>query len=284
MSNDAAYKVSQEAFTGPFDVLIKAIDEGQIDVYQVSLSQITASYFEYWRMESPDLVLASDFLIMAAYLIELKSKSLLPAKEEAVEEDLLENIEESLVAHIQEYEVYKNLAQTLRERKEIFEKVYGRHEGEPQEKEIELVDVSLKDLVLAFKRVYDEAVKREKVVPIRAEEVTLDQRVEEVRRLISGKRGGVQFVDIFIRKTRIEIVVTFLAVLELAKQRCIKIVQDRRYGSIIIFDRQVYEQDHGEHRITDEGTTDGVAADPWLTGSGAAGPGTIEPDTVAERP
>ncbi|MBU0672012.1 MAG: segregation/condensation protein A [Candidatus Margulisbacteria bacterium] len=246
MTEDIAYQIAIDVFTGPFDILLKAIDEGQINIYQVSLAEITSSYFEYWKRQEPDLVLASDFLIMAAYLVEMKSKSLLPAREELNPEDMLVDVEESLVSHIQEYEIYKNLAQTLRQRKDVFEKVYGRHEGEPQEKEIELVDVSLKDLVQAFKRVYDDAVKREQIVSIEAEEITLEDRIIEVKRLLAGRRDGVPFVDIFIRKTRIEIVVTFLAVLELAKQRVIKITQSRRFATILLFAREVYDQQHGK--------------------------------------
>jgi len=245
MTEEVIYQIEQETFTGPFDVLLKAIDEGQLDVFQVSLSQIISSYFEFWKKNEPALELASDFLIMAAYLLELKSKNLLPAREEFVEEDLLGNIEEALVDHIQEYEIYKGLAQTLRQRKEVFEKVYGRHEGEPQEKIIELVDVSLKDLVQAFKHVYDEAAKREAVIPIQAEEVNLEDRIIEVKRLLAGRKAGVPFVDIFIRKTRLEIVVTFLAVLELTKQRFLKITQSRHFSTILLFAREVYEKEYG---------------------------------------
>jgi segregation and condensation protein A len=245
MTHDTAYQVEIDVFTGPFDLLLKAIDEGQIGIHQVSLTVVTASYFAYWRREQPELVLASDFLIMAAHLLELKSKSLLPAREELQEEEIVADLEDSLVSHIQEYQVFKHLAQTLKQRKEIFERVYGRHEGEAVEKEFELVDISLKDLVLAFKKVYDDAVKREQVVPIKAEEVSLDVRIEEVRKILSGRREGVPFIDIFIRKTRLEIVVTFLAILELAKQRYLRITQDRRFGTILLFSREVYEELYG---------------------------------------
>lgn len=251
MTEELAYQIDIDVFKGPFDLLLKAIDEGGVDVYQVSISEITSTYFEYWKQEEPELVLASDFLYMAAYLLELKSKSLLPAKEEIVDEEAMLGIEESLVSHIQEYEVYKSLAQTLRQRKEIFEKVYGRHEGEEEEKEIELVDVSLRDLVLAFKRVYSEAARREQVIPIEAEEITLEDRVIEIRRMLAGRRDGVPFEDIFIRKSRVEIVVTFLAVLELAKQKFIRIVQGRRFGSILIFAREIWEREIGNSIRTD---------------------------------
>lgn len=245
MTEELAYHIETEVFQGPFDVLLKAIDSGSIDIFRVSISQITNSYFEYWKCQEPPIVLASDFLVMAAYLLELKSRSLLPAREEAVKEETFIDIEESLVSHIQEYNVYKSLAQTLRERKEIFEKVYGRHEGEDQEKEIELVDVSLRDLVSAFQKVYQEAARRERIVPIIAEEITIEDRIIEIKRLIAGRTDGVPFVDLFIRRTRLEIVVTFLAMLEMAKQNAIRIIQSRRFGSILIFAATIFESEHG---------------------------------------
>ena len=230
----AAYEVETEVFTGPFDLLLKAIDEGQVDIFKVSVSRIVAMFFDAWRKETINLIVSSDFLIMAAYLLEMKSKALLPAVATEAEEEMLGSLEESLLSHLQEYETYKNIAQTLRQRKEVFEKIYGRHEGEAQEKEIELVDVSLKDLVQAFKRVYDQAAKREKIIPISSEEVTLEQRVQEIKDLLTFRCEGVPFIDIFIRKTRLEIVVTFLAVLELAKQNFLRVVQDRRFSEIMI--------------------------------------------------
>ncbi len=245
MTEELAYQIDLEIYKGPFDLLLEAIDKGDVDLFNVSLSEITASYFEYWKREEPNLLFSSDFLYMAAYLIELKSKNILPAKEEILGEEIIE-IEDSLVDHIQEYQVFKNIAQTLKARKEIFEKVYGRHEGESQHREFELVDVSLKDLVQAFKRVYDEAAKREKVVEIEAEEITLEQRIEEIKSILAGKKEGVPFEEIFIRMTRMEIMVSFLAILELAKQRYISIAQGGRFSSIMIIARGEEENEHGK--------------------------------------
>lgn len=235
MTEELAYQVKIDVFEGPFDLLLKAIDDGQIDIYRVSLAQITASYFEYWKAEEPNLILASDFLYMAAYLVELKSRELLPYREETVIGESVLGVEESLLAHIQEYEIYKKVAQGLRQRKEVFERIYGRHEGEPLESEIELVDVSLRDLVLAFQKVYKEAAEREKVFSIKAEEITIEDRIVEIKRMVAGRKDGLPFEDLFLRETRIEVVMTFLAILELAKQRFICIAQGRRFGSILIF-------------------------------------------------
>jgi len=247
MTEELAYQIKIDVFEGPFDLLLQAINDGKIDIYHVSLSQITASYLEYWRMAFPDLIAASDFIYMAAYLIELKSRSILPHKEEPELEEEILKVEASLLSHIQEYEVYKKLAQSLRQRKEIFERIYGRHEGEAQEKEFELVDVSLRDLVLAFQRVYAEAAERERVVPIEAESITLEDKIIEIKRRVAGRKDGLPFEDLFLSKTRLEIVVTFLAILELAKQRFISIRQGRGFGSILIFAVGLIE----EERIVD---------------------------------
>jgi segregation and condensation protein A len=235
MNQPAAYQIKIEVYDGPFDLLIKAIDDGQIDIFRVSLSEIVNSYFDYWKKEELNLLVASGFILMAAYLIELKARELLPYRgsDEAGAE--IAGIEQSLVDHIQEYEVYKRVAHTLRQRKQLFEKIYGRHEGEKQEKQIELVDVSLKDLLLAFQRVYNEAAQREKITSIPEEEITLDQRIAEIRSLLADKNDGLPFISLFLRRTRIEIVVTFLAILELAKQRAISIKQGGTFGEIYIF-------------------------------------------------
>ncbi|MDI6731648.1 MAG: segregation/condensation protein A [Candidatus Margulisbacteria bacterium] len=238
MTSDLAYQVEIEVYQGPFDLLLKAIDDGQIGIYHVSISQIVNSYFIYWHEQQPNLVSASDFICMASYLVELKSKSLLPARDEiAVEEDNFSNLEDALVSHLAEYTAYKHAALHLKQRKETFERVYVRYEGEQKEKDIELVDVNLKDLVMAFQRIWQEAAKRETVVSIEAENITIEQRIEEIKQIIADKPEGVKFENIFIRKTRLEIVVTFLAILELAKQNIIQIGQDRKFGIIIIFEK-----------------------------------------------
>lgn len=237
MTNDLAYQVKIEVYQGPFDLLLRAIDDGQIDIYQVSLNQIVTSYFAYWREQQPNLVSAADFIFMASYLVELKSRSLLPAREEILIEEDFSQLADSLVSHLAEYTAYKQAARHLKQRKDFFERIYVRHEGEKTEREIELVDVNLKDLVLAFQRVYQAAAKRETVIPIAAENITLEQRIEEIKQIIAGKPAGVVFENIFIRRTRLEIVVTFLAILELAKQNIIRIGQDRRFSAIIIFEK-----------------------------------------------
>jgi len=241
MMQEVAYRIKTDTFEGPFDILLKAIDDGQIDIFRVSISQITASYFDYWRSEGPDLVLASDFLYMAAYLVEMKSRGLLPQPEEAVQQEIF-IVEESLIKNIQDFGIYKTAARDLRERKDVFGRIYyGRHEGEKAVGDIELVNVSLRDLVLAFQKVYREAAEKEDFLMIPAEEIKIEDRIAEIKKMVLEREGGLPFEAMFLRKTKIEVVVTFLAVLELAKQRVIRITQGGRFGSIMIFSREAMD-------------------------------------------
>jgi segregation and condensation protein A len=173
---------------------------------------------------------------MAAYLLEYKSKRLLPINEEIIiEQDQQSDIESSLMAHLEEYAFYKNVAVALKQKKEIFERVYARHEGESIEKEFELQDLSLKDLVIAFKKIYEAAQKRDSIRTISDEEITLEKRIEEICALLESRSTGVALDEIFFVGSRIEIVVSFLAILELAKQGFLRIAQDQRFQTIYLF-------------------------------------------------
>ena len=102
------------------------------------------------------------------------------------------------------------------------------------QKDFYLKDVNLNDLVLAFQRVFRAVVEEEAVVEIEADEVTLSQRIEEVVKLLEGSEEGVAFEQLFIRRTRMEVVVTFLAILELCRRNMINILQEERFSGIYL--------------------------------------------------
>lgn len=232
------FQITQPKYTGPFDLLLEAIREKKIEIHEISLSQITSEYLEYLkRLEVLELNEASDFLAFAALLIEMKSKILLPQPEEIEIKKSEEEIESELLKHLEEYKLYKAAAQQLLVRKDEFKKVYSRYHREvlkPEQKDFFLMDVSLKDLVEAFQRVYRQIAEEEKVREIKDEEITLPQRIEEVLAILHNAQGLVGFENLFIRRTKLEVVVTFLAMLELAKQKKIKIMQDSVFGGICI--------------------------------------------------
>jgi len=225
-------------YEGPFEVLLTAIRSGEINIFEVSIAEMTSAYFKYFKqLAAIDLNLSSEFLVMAAYLLELKSRKLLPQPEEVTLLLEEEEIESDLMKHLAEYQIFKHMAEHLKEKKENFGKIYSRYHREvlgPEEKDFFLTDVNLNDLVLAFQKVYKEFSEEERVVGIAAEEVTLNQRIDEVYAILSEASGEVEFERLFLRRTRLEVVVTFLAILELARQQKIRILQGEKFGGIIL--------------------------------------------------
>ena len=234
----SSYKVKQEAFEGPFDLLLALIDKGDLDLYKVSLTDLTAGFLDHIKaMDKLNMILAGEFLLMAAYLLEMKSKMLLPEKPSLEEEESLLNVEEELLERLAEYKLYKGLALSLKERKEVFQKVYTRYKPEEalEDREIFLVEVSMKDLVTAFKRIWDIAESREKTSEIIAEAFSVEDKIAEIMEKINNSPEGLSFDSLFMRFVKNEIIITFLALLELIRQKLIKIFQGDTFGEIFIY-------------------------------------------------
>jgi segregation and condensation protein A len=151
-------------------------------------------------------------------------------------EDLL-SVEEELLERLAEYKVYKGLAKSLKERKEVFQRVYARYKPEEalEDREIFLVEVSMKDLVAAFKRVWDIAESRDKTQEIAAEVFSVNDKISEILDRIKASPKGISFDSLFTRFVKTEIIVTFLAILELIRQKLIKILQNEMFGEICIY-------------------------------------------------
>jgi len=237
------YHVKQESFEGPFDLLLHMIDEEELDIYKVSLSQVIKGFIEYLNnMKELNIIIASEFLLMAAYLIEMKSKMLLPVPEEPEEEENLEEIEKTLLDRLHEYKVFKELAVQLKERKAVFGKTYARKVVDDayneEQREVFLTDVSLKDLLFAFQKVWKEVESRGTTGEIVDEHITLPEKISEIVGKLKKMKGGLPFDQLFTRFVKFEVVITFLAILELARQRKIQIKQGDVFGSILIFGRE----------------------------------------------
>jgi len=232
-----SFKVKLDVFEGPFDLLLAMIDKGELDLHTLSLSTITSGFLEYIRsMEKMNIIIGGEFLLMAAYLLEMKSKMLLPQPAIAQEEDNLLDVEQDLLERLAEYKIYKELALGLKARKEVFQRVYTRYSPEEAlaDQEIFLVDVSLKDLVLAFKRVWDIAESRDKTQEIIPESISVEDKIFEIIEKIKQSPKGLSFDSLFTQFIKIEIIATFLAILELIKRKTIKIMQNQSFGEIFI--------------------------------------------------
>lgn len=234
----SSYKVKLDVFEGPFDLLLAMVDRGDLDLYKISLAQITAGFMDYIKtMDKLNMVVAGEFLLMAAYLLEMKSRMLLPEKPVAEEEEDLLGVEEELLERLAEYKLYKGLAKSLKERKEVFQRVYSRYNPEEAlaDREIFLVEVSMKDLVAAFKRVWDASESRGQTREIIAEPVSVSDKISEILEKIKAAKEGISFDSLFTSFAKLEIIITFLAILELIRQMQIRILQSETFGEIRIF-------------------------------------------------
>ncbi|HYF93446.1 MAG TPA: segregation/condensation protein A [Symbiobacteriaceae bacterium] len=233
-----SYTVRLEHFEGPLDLLLHLIRREEMNIYDIPIAQITEQYLIIIRdLSALDIDRASEFLVMAATLLGIKSRMLLPKppklEAEELAEEEFEDPREELVRQLVAYSQYKEAAQQLREREELMAKVYTRTLFlEQPEGPAPLEGLNLADLVKAFEEVLKEEWSWREVP---REEIPLREKIREINFRISRSPHGVRFRDLFSRGgSRLEIVVTFLALLELIRQRRAVAMQEGIFGDIVI--------------------------------------------------
>lgn len=218
-------------FEGPFDLLLHLIRENKVDIYDIPISLITSQYLEYLEMmKELNLEIAGEFLVMAATLIHIKSRMLLPPDEEASPEEQ-EDPRRALVQRLLEYQRYKEAAGDLRTRENEWLKVFRRESpfGEEDE-EIYLADLSLFDLLGAFKKILQKAPPE--VVSITKETLTVKDRMSTIMEIIED-REAIRFEDLFGEGiTRMHLILTFVALLELMRLGLLRAYQEKHFGNI----------------------------------------------------
>lgn len=232
------YTVHLEKFDGPLDLLLHLIRRDEVNIYDIPIAQITEQYLELIRdLSELDIDRASEFLVMAATLLGIKSRMLLPKPPKVAAEELPEeegaDPREELVRQLVAYSQFKQVAGQLKEREGHMFRVYPRSLFvEEPEGPAPLHGLSLNDLVKAFREVLkDEWNWRE--VP--REEIPLREKIREINFRLSRSPHGVRFRDLFTRGgSKLEVVVTFLALLELIRQRKAVAVQDELFSEILI--------------------------------------------------
>ncbi len=232
------YKVNLEVFEGPLDLLLYLIKKDEVDIYDIPIGKITTQYMEYLDlMKILSLEIAGDFIVMAATLMVIKSRLLLPDEERGpVEEDDEDDPRWDLVRQLVEYKKFKDAAGFLGQLEEIQENVFSR-EGEHVElgarPEIGMSDVSIFDLISALNQALDRAPKEE-LNEIFAEQYTVSDKVDYL--LNATKNGKPMTLGRLFRgmRSRQEIVCTFLAMLELMKMNRLAARQDGHFGEIVI--------------------------------------------------
>jgi segregation and condensation protein A len=220
-------------FTGPLDLLLYLIRQEQVDIYDIPVARITDEYLRYLQlMKELDIAVAGDFLVMAATLIEIKSRMLLPRDPlaDASAEEMLDPRSE-LVNQLLEHQKYKAAAQMLWSRATVEQAVFTRGEIETDKQNPE-VAVGLFDLLKVFQQILARH-KEEVLLEIEREEITMTEMLERLRNMVLSA-GELNLRKFFERaNSRRELVLAFLSVLELVRTTEISLIQEVTFGEII---------------------------------------------------
>jgi segregation and condensation protein A len=226
-----AYDVHLEVFEGPLDLLLYLIRKNDMDIYDIPISQITAEYLEYLNlMKEFNLNIAGEFLVMAATLMQIKSRMLLPTP--GHEDEEIEELKADLTAKLLEYEKYKQVGSFLSKCEVNEAGIFYKASPVFSEGDF-ILDASLFDLIEAFRDALKELPKEVKEIVY--EEIPIEQKIRELIDLLEGRRY-INFKELLKReKNRIGIIVLFLALLELIRLKQVVARQSQLFGEIRVY-------------------------------------------------
>ena len=226
-----------DEFSGPLDLLLHLIKENKMDILNIEMEKITDQYMEYLnKMEEMNLEVTSNYLVLASELLYIKSKMLLPRPKNE-EEDEEEDPRSELVTRLLEYQTYKEITKTLKEKEELRKEIYTKAPEDMKDFMTEGVNITdelnIDDLVDAFKKFL---LRQKENKPIHTQvtekEVTVAERRKRIKDIIFRKKK-VSFFELFEDYSREYVVATFLAVLEMAKAGELTIKQEKTFDDII---------------------------------------------------
>jgi len=232
------YKIEIPEFEGPLDLLLHLIKQANIDIQNICIEEITKQYLNYIHlMEEMNLNIASEYLVMAAELIEIKSSSLLP-KQEQVDDEYEEDPKEKLIKRLLEYEKYKNLTNDFKKMEEYRQEIYTKDPNNLLEyKEVEEnIDygVDLNDLIEAFSKFIEQKqLDKPLNTKITNKEYSVGKRCHEIKKILKN-RSKVEFRELFEEFSKEYVVITFLAILSMSRKQQIEIEQESNFKNIII--------------------------------------------------
>lgn len=233
------YTIEINNFEGPLDLLLHLIKKAELDICEISIVEITKQYLDYINlMESMNLNIASEYLTMAAELIEIKSSILLPKKKIDNEDDYEEDPKENLINRLIEYEKYKEVTEVLKkyeqDRKELYTKkptdleIYNTVTNEISE------NFDLNDLMSALNKMLDrKKLNKPLNTKITNREYSITERSNQIKNILKNKKQ-VEFTDLFDIYSKDYIVITFLSILTMARHQELSITQDKNFGKIMI--------------------------------------------------
>jgi len=252
-----AYQVKLPVFEGPMELLLHLLDKNEVDIYDIPIALITKQYLEYLSIaEEIDLELTSEFLIMACTLLSIKAKMLLPKQKPALDEDCEVDPRAELVEKILEYRLFKEMAGSFKERELAQSKLFCREVDEagllkqfPPTNPLGSIDLS--DLMAAYGNVLRKIEKKREVVSITREEVTIQEKIDSVLYNLHENPAGLSFYQLFSGMTkRGEIIMTFLALLELSRRGIVFLRQNILFGDILVFLRDNERGQESAHSVS----------------------------------
>jgi segregation and condensation protein A len=258
-SEGGAYNVQIPLYEGPLDLLLDLIKQQKMSVHDIRIAEITSQYLAYLhQLEELNVDVSAEFIYMAATLIYIKSKMLLPPDPLATEEELAADPRAELVQRLVEHEKFKNAAQLLYQKQQIEEHVWSKPDKSlynDEGSEGELV-VSLVDLVKVFQQVLE---RRKEVarIELQHEQFTVAQMIAQVRaQILASETNAIQLIQFFEAcPSRHAMIVAFLAVLEMVKLQAVALVQEKQFGEILIRKSRAFDtifDERGEIRQIDE--------------------------------
>ena len=237
-----SYKVKLQAFEGPFDLLVYLIENAEMSIYDIRISEITGQYLDYIRkMREMDVYVATEFMVLASALIEIKSKMILPRMAPGGEMLIEEDPRSELVARLLEYKKYKRAAELLEEREEAASRIYEKPQEDISaylEQPDEYLNLDLRQFANAFRLFLEkkqrvETVKRH-YTRVERERAKMEERISYITNLLRHGIGQVFHFKEFIinKKDKYDVVVTFMSLLEMIKNRIVIAEQTTTYGDI----------------------------------------------------
>ena len=282
------FRVDLDAYNGPLDLLLFLIRQEEVDVYDIPIARITEQYLDYLKvLEACDPNLAGDFLVMAATLMEIKSRTLLPqAPADEVEDEFVDPRME-LVRQLLEYKRFKDAAHSLGAAAQMQGLRFGRQpvrlDAEPDERDLE--EVEIWHLIEAFNRLLEQTGRQAATHDVAYDDTPIALHAADVVDALERAGGSQHFEDIFAGRNKGELIGLFLALLELIRQRRIRAEQDQPFGPIII---HLLEPAEDEEAAPDPAESadvpeqpQPVATEPELPEPGERAP-PATPDTLTE--
>lgn len=236
------YQVILEDFQGPLDLLLHLIKEKEMDLQTLELSVITDQYLQYIHMmESSQLEIMSEYLVMAAQLIEMKSKMLLPKEKVQIDDEYQEDPREALIKRLIEYKRYKDVLEEIQEKYEKRQEVIIKPADNMEQYVMDTStmipqDLEVYDLMKAMQKMFQrKALSKLLDTHISKKDISIEQRSDEIRKFFKVRvNKKVKLEDLFERGDRYYFIVTFLSILVLAKDKEIEISQDGLFNEIYV--------------------------------------------------